>query len=238
MTINENQRKPETIEEMADALIVCINNNTKESIRQSIINGFNYLLNKPKSNAVNEPVTDKEIDAEIERYIKQFWPRPEHGGAVRLGFKRAVRWMQERQSNTTEPIVDNELLSSIVKSVLCLRDDADVNEMDLSIIFNQIKQISKQYAASKLNNTIEDEWLDTKPEFNKECVFITATKYNRNSEDLEYDYACWQIKKLDGEDENGNPAWYFGLLNGDGEEWGALEDLRADYYLIIPEVGK
>lgn len=76
MTINENQRKPETIEEMADALIVCINNNTKESIRQSIINGFNYLLNKPKSNVVNESITDQEIDAEIERYIKQFWPRP------------------------------------------------------------------------------------------------------------------------------------------------------------------
>lgn len=91
---------------------------------------------------------------------------------------------------------------------------------------------------SKLNNTVEDKWISVKPEFKEECTFITATKYNRNNEDLYYEYSCWQIKKLDGEDENGNPAWYFGLLNGEGEEWGALEDLGADYYLIIPEVGK
>lgn len=76
-----------------------------------------------------------------------------------------------------------------------------------------------------------NEWVAEKPD--KECVFISATKYIRNEEDLLWDYAIWQIKKLDGEDEHGNTAWYFGLLNGDGEEWGPLEDLEAALYHII-----
>lgn len=76
-------------------------------------------------------------------------------------------------------------------------------------------------------------WLTQKPEFNEECTFITATRYTRNNEPLPWDYSVWQIKKLDGEDVEGNPAWYWGLLNGDGEEWGDLDDLRADQYYII-----
>jgi len=76
------------------------------------------------------------------------------------------------------------------------------------------------------------------PEFNEECTFVTASFYNRNDEDLNWDYTVWQIKKLDGEDEDGNPAWYWGLLTGDGEEWGPLEDLSADLYLILPHPPK
>jgi len=77
-------------------------------------------------------------------------------------------------------------------------------------------------------------WVSEKPEFKSECVFITATKYERNDEPIYYEYTAWQIKQIDGEDDDGNPAWYWGLLNGDGEEYGALEDLEVDFYLIIP----
>lgn len=79
-------------------------------------------------------------------------------------------------------------------------------------------------------------WTKEKPKFKEECTFITASRYNRNNEDLQWDYSIWQIKKLDGEDEKGNPAWYWGLLNGDGEEWGPLDDIAADFYLIIPPI--
>jgi hypothetical protein len=81
---------------------------------------------------------------------------------------------------------------------------------------------------------IRNEWLDEKPEFNEECTFITATKYTRNKEDLKWDYSIWQIKKLDGENDKGEPAWYWGLLTGDGEEWGDLDDLTANKYFIFP----
>jgi len=85
------------------------------------------------------------------------------------------------------------------------------------------------------NNRQGCRWTKEKPEFKKECVLVTATKYNRNIEAIDYYYTIWQIKQIDGEDEDGNTAWYWGLLNGDGEEYGALEDLRADYYRIISD---
>lgn len=84
----------------------------------------------------------------------------------------------------------------------------------------------------------EDTWVAAKPEFKSECVLITASKYNRNSEAIDYDYTIWQIKQIDGEDDDGNPAWYWGLLNGEGEEYGELEDLTADFYKIIPAPNK
>ena len=77
----------------------------------------------------------------------------------------------------------------------------------------------------------KEEWVKEKPD--KECVFIAANPYRRNNEHLKWDYSMWQIKYLEGEDEEGNPALYLGLLNGEGEEWGPLEDLEAEHYKII-----
>lgn len=95
-----------------------------------------------------------------------------------------------------------------------------------------LTEICKLIDTIATSTPVQDGWEEEKP--NKECVFVSATKYERNDEDLLWDYTVWQIKKLDGEDDNGNPAWYFGLLNGDGEEWGPLEDLSAHLYKIIP----
>lgn len=78
------------------------------------------------------------------------------------------------------------------------------------------------------------EWVREKPDFKEECTFVTANKYHRNKEDLDFDFSVWQIKKLDGENDEGEDIWYWGLLNGDGEEWGPLEDLEAMFYLILP----
>ena len=122
--------------------------------------------------SINEPITDKEIDAEIERYIKQFWPRPEHGGAVRLGFKRAVRWMQERGANvTTEPIEDEVLIHQFNKIFTnVLRDYIFESEYKKRAYeFGQdCAKIAKQYAASKLNNTIEDKWISVEDKLPEE----------------------------------------------------------------------
>lgn len=53
-------------------------------------------------------------------------------------------------------IKDEELLIQIVRNVLCLRDDANINEMDLTIGFYQIKEIAKQYATSKTKDFQKD----------------------------------------------------------------------------------
>ena len=80
---------------------------------------------------------------------------------------------------------------------------------------------------------INEEWIKEKPYFKDECVFMTATTYSRNNENIDWDYSVWQTKWIEGVNDNDEPAMYLGLLNGEGEEWGALEDLQADLYKII-----
>jgi hypothetical protein len=76
-------------------------------------------------------------------------------------------------------------------------------------------------------------WCNDMPEFDIECIFAAASLIGEN-----YEYSIWEVKKLDGYDSNWNEAWYYGLLTGDGEEWGDINDFRADKYLIIPPHNK
>lgn len=71
---------------------------------------------------------------------------------------------------------------------------------------------------------MKGQWTNIKPDGKKECVFATASYYGKR-----WDYNIWQIMKVDGID-----GWYLGLCNGDGEEWGDLNDLQADLYMILP----
>jgi hypothetical protein len=73
-------------------------------------------------------------------------------------------------------------------------------------------------------------WLNEKPVFDKECVFVTSTKWGK---ERNVDYKVWEVKWVDGFDENGLPASYLGLLD-EGCEWGPLDDVVADFWFIIP----
>lgn len=146
------------------------------------------------------------------------------------------------ESNTSaEPIKDEELAWKIIKKnipngIANVHAKSKGNgKPQYQAEIDVIKLCMEQYS-SQANNSIGNGWVSDKPDFKDECTFVTATKYDRNSEDLSYDYAIWQIKTLEGEYEKGQPASYLGLLNGEGEEWGPLEDLSADLYLIIPEI--
>ena len=66
-------------------------------------------------------------------------------------------------------------------------------------------------------------WTKEKPD--KPCVFITRDKFKDK-----YEYAVWVIRKLDSMEDD---KYYLGLLDGNGDEWGSLEDLGAGEYLII-----
>ena len=67
-------------------------------------------------------------------------------------------------------------------------------------------------------------WTNTKPDGKEPCVFISATKWRKGH----WMYSVWEIKRVDGPD-----GWYLGLCDRDGEEWGDLEDLKADLYMIL-----
>lgn len=69
-----------------------------------------------------------------------------------------------------------------------------------------------------------NEWVTQKPEFKEECLVIIAS-YSKYG----WEYATFQIKNVDGED-----GQYLGLLTGDGDEWGDIEDMAADKYFVMP----
>jgi len=68
------------------------------------------------------------------------------------------------------------------------------------------------------------DWVTEKPNLEKECLLITASKFGTR-----WEYTVFTIQKQDGEE-----GWYWGLFSGDGDEWGALEDLKADLYKVLP----
>jgi hypothetical protein len=73
-------------------------------------------------------------------------------------------------------------------------------------------------AEDELNN-----WLTEKPKIDKECIVITAHKWNNR-----WTYTLYTVEKVDGEG-----GWYWGLIAEDGAEWGDIADLAAEKYLIL-----
>lgn len=72
-----------------------------------------------------------------------------------------------------------------------------------------------------------EEWSKEKPTFKEDCILLTASWWKDHWETKSFD-----IYQADGEDENGNPGWYWSVLQ-DGEECGDIEDLQADLYRVI-----
>ena len=72
-----------------------------------------------------------------------------------------------------------------------------------------------------MNNTIR--WVTKKPKFNKECLVICASKFIDT-----WEYSLYQIKWIG----LGNDL-YLGWLTIDGEEYGDLNDMKAEKYLVI-----
>ena len=68
------------------------------------------------------------------------------------------------------------------------------------------------------------EWLTDKPVFKDDCVLVTASLIRGR-----WEYNTWIIEYKDG---------YWNWLTGDGEEYGDIEDLKADRYFILSEPPK
>lgn len=67
------------------------------------------------------------------------------------------------------------------------------------------------------------KWKVEKPKKWKECILITATLFNDR-----WEYTLFTVEKVNGEE-----GWYWGLICDDGEEWGDIDDLKADLYLVM-----
>lgn len=69
-------------------------------------------------------------------------------------------------------------------------------------------------------------WVSDRPALHEECILITASR----NKDGVYDYSVWEIKWI-----NFGNGPYLAWLTGDGKEYGDLNDLTADMYLILQE---
>lgn len=63
-------------------------------------------------------------------------------------------------------------------------------------------------------------WSSKKPTFTEDCWLVTNHKTG---------YNIWQIKKIESDD-----GWYWGWLDSNGDEYGDIEDLDAEGYVVLP----
>lgn len=73
----------------------------------------------------------------------------------------------------------------------------------------------------------QEHWVKEKPKFQNDCLLLTAIWFKDH-----WEYECSEIKYVEGYGEDGS-AWYWGVFELDGEEWGDLADLKADLYKVI-----
>lgn len=79
-------------------------------------------------------------------------------------------------------------------------------------------------ASLRYHQSPDEGWINEKPVFDQECVFMTA-HYIKG----QWGFDSWRICRVDSEE-----GWYWGLCNLEGEEWGPLEDLSEQLYFILP----
>lgn len=75
----------------------------------------------------------------------------------------------------------------------------------------------------KISNITFRKWLTQKPKFDCWCIVITANKIRK-----QWEYSIFTVQRVDFEDK-----WYWGLIDGNGDEWGDIEDLKAQKYYVI-----
>ena len=68
------------------------------------------------------------------------------------------------------------------------------------------------------------KWTKRKPKFNQKCLVICATQTHNG-----WDYTLFIVDKMQTVE-----GWYWGWLTSDWEEYGDLEDMKADKYYLMP----
>lgn len=77
-------------------------------------------------------------------------------------------------------------------------------------------------------------WTTQKPKYEElkgDTLLLTAS-YSERSKEWYFD--AFLVERDEGEDENGEEYWYWGLFTLDGDEWGNYDDISAQMYMIIP----
>lgn len=102
----------------------------------------------------------------------------------------------------------------------CIADEKELRKAELSAekydgfeCWGNLGEIDPQKVA-------DNRWSKIKPDF--PCLFLTRSKYGSETYCNSY-----TITEQEG---------YLAIVDGNGEEWGALEDLQADEYFVIEKL--
>lgn len=174
----------------------------------------------PKQVKTSTPILDKvgfpsDHDVAIE-LISRYSNNGRGNPTSKKAFIDCYNWIKKRLS-TIKPIPTPENIQARVEELYPCK----YGQMSSGDGFRREGFIR---GAKEFAGAIEgDGWIDVKPKADKEFIMVTASKFKTH-----WEYNVWIVQKLEGDD-----GWYYGLLAGDGEEWGDYDDLKADLYKII-----
>lgn len=136
-------------------------------------------------------------------------PRPQEAITGMGIIENADPYISEKLSPQT--------LAALVRSI------ESAMEFKVNAAIESFKQL---LVASGVQDKPGEGWSNKKPKLNKECLLITANHFKQLNNGWEY--SAFTIEKTECDEK-----WYYGVFQ-DGDEWGAIEDLKADKYLVLP----
>ena len=87
-----------------------------------------------------------------------------------------------------------------------------------------LHNLMESFAESYSKEQVQKAWITEKPEFTEDCWLVTAGGGGCE---------IWQIKRVESDD-----GWYWGWLDSYGDEYGDINDMESEFYLILPEPPK
>jgi len=89
-------------------------------------------------------------------------------------------------------------------------------------------EVNDAYKAGYKQRSDEDGWTEEKPKtFKENCILLTANWFSDH-----WEIMMFEILLSDGENDKGEPAYYWGVFQ-DGDEWGDYDDIGARLYKIV-----
>ena len=114
-------------------------------------------------------------------------------------------------------------MKETIKKLIGAYNQLDQLGTHLEDVSNFHKAMSEFIEAASVKLGVDEGWTGTKP--NEPCLFVTK--------DVWKGVPIYKLFTLERADAIGDNEHYLALYNEDGCEWGALEDLESESYMII-----
>ena len=117
-------------------------------------------------------------------------------------------------------------MKEIIKKLIGAYNQLDQLGTDSEDVSNFHKAMSEFIEAASVKLGVDEGWTGTKP--NEPCMFVTK--------DMRREVPNYKLFTLELADAGGDDGQYLSLNGEDDCEWGALEDLESELYMIIEKL--